>query len=225
MERKFTFSPGEYYHLYNRGTDKRKIFLSDADHKRFLCLLYVGNSLGPIHISDHGSKKIDDLFYIPRASILVDIGAYCLMPNHFHLLVRARTQKGVSTFMKKLLTGYSMYFNKKNERTGKLFEGPFRAQHVTDDRYLEYLFGYIHLNPVKIIQPQWKERGIKNLSQIKSFLQSYPYSSYPLFNSGENTYAERILNRSSFPKYFETTRDFHEFIDLWLTANNVKESP
>src|SRR3989344_1060267 len=106
MERKFSFAPGEYYHIYNRGTDKRKIFLDWRDHWRFIALLYVANSQSVIHLSDHEGKDPISLLDLPREKILVDIGAYCLMPNHFHLLIRETGDGNISRFMLKLQTGY-----------------------------------------------------------------------------------------------------------------------
>ena len=94
------------------------------------------------------------LLDLPRKETLVDIGAYCLMPNHFHLLIRETAEGNISRFMLKLQTGYPMYFNKKYQRTGALFEGKFKAKHITNDNHLKYLFAYLHLNPVKITDPQ-----------------------------------------------------------------------
>src|SRR3989344_8880486 len=88
MERKFNFAPGEYYHIYNRGTDKRKIFLDWRDHWRFMVLLYVANRRSVIHLSDHEGKDPLTLFDLLREGTLVDIGAYCLMPNHFNAPAR-----------------------------------------------------------------------------------------------------------------------------------------
>ena len=88
---------------------------------------------------------------IDRGETLVDIGIYCLVPNHFHLLIKEKTENGISEFVKKVATGYSMYFNKKYERTGSLFEGPFKAKRIDTDEYLKYIFSYIHLNRKQII--------------------------------------------------------------------------
>src|SRR3989338_5483185 len=100
------------------------------------------------------------------------------MPNHFHLLLKEIEMGGISQFMGKLSTAYSMYFNKKYERTGSLFEGRFKSSRIANDNYLHYLFAYIHLNPIKLIEPMWKEKGINDFARAKEFLGRYNYSSY-----------------------------------------------
>lgn len=214
MERKIKFSQEEYYHIYNRGTDKRIIFYSDKDHQRFLETLYLFNSVNRIVLKNI-SKKMR--FVFDREETLVDIGAYCLMPNHFHILIRAKFDGGVSSFMEKIQTSYSMYFNKKYKRNGSLFQGPFKAEHVTRDEYLKYLFSYIHLNPVKLIEPDWKENGISNLEMVKKYLDSYKYSSYGDYinPAGEKRPQHTILNKKAFPDYFKDS-DFDDFINFWL---------
>ncbi len=210
--RKISFAPNEYFHIYNRGTDKRKIFSHPRDYQRFMESLYLFNSTKRI-VLRLVSKK--ERFSYDREDTIIDIGAYCLMPNHFHLLVRSKNDKDVSSFMQKLQTAYAMYYNKKYKRSGVLFQGSFKAQHVIKDEYLKYLFSYIHLNPIKIIDPKWKERGINNLSRAKIFLDSYKYSSY--MDYANSRLESKILNKKVFPKYFLLKKDFKQFIDFWLT--------
>ena len=221
MSRNIIFSPEEYCHCYGRGTEKRKIFLNRKDHERFTHLLFVCNSKNTIHLSDYGKKSFDDIFDIDRNETLVDIGAYCLMSNHFHLLIREKEDGNLSLFMQKLMTGYTMYFNKKYDRTGSLFESRFRAQHVDGDEHLKYLFSYINLNPVKMIDSNWKEEGIKNKIEAKKFLQEYIYSSY-LDYLGYGRAQKIILNREAFPDYFPNKEDFEEEIYEWLTYVKVE---
>ena len=218
MQRNLDLSIGEYYHIYNRGTDKRTIFMEPHDYNRFTALLYVCNSTEPVDISRHfreGNSFIK-LFEIEREETLVDIIAYCLIPNHFHLLIRERSEGGIQKFMMKLSTGYSMYFNKKNERTGALFESRFKARHIDSDEYLKYLLAYIHLNPVKLIDPKWKENGIQNRLATQDYLMDYEYSSYLEYQGVVRT-ETKILNREASPEYFLTIKDFNKFIDEWLT--------
>jgi len=206
MGRNIVFAPDEYYHLYNRGTEKRNIYSTKSDYERFLVLLYVSNNTLPIHLDRQG-RTLQELEEVDRKDTFVDIGAYCLMPNHFHILVRAKNDDGVSRFMQKLSTGYTMYFNKKHERTGALFQGKFKATHADKDKYLKYLLAYIHLNPVKIIDPEWKDKGIRNQKHAQEYLEKYKYSSY-LDYAGHERLEKKILSIENFPEYFETLTDF-----------------
>jgi putative transposase len=217
MERKFNFSVDEFYHLYSRGVDKRVVFDDDNDRSRFIKLLFVCNHSESIVFRDLSrDSSLQDIFDFPADQSLVDIGAYCLMPNHFHLLVHEKKEGGVSIFMKKLLTAYSKYYNTKNKRKGALFDGNFKAQHLDDDNYLKYIYAYIHLNPVKLVYPKWREEnGLFDVESAKNFIETYSYSSYGDY-TGNNRKLGKILNRGAFPDYFEELNDFKEMLDFWL---------
>ncbi len=212
--RQVNFAPGEYYHIYNRGNSKQKIFNGKSDYDRFLKLLYLANSLEGFHFSD-----IQNPYAVERRGRLVSIGAYCLMPNHFHLLITPLEDGDVSKFMKKLGTAYSMYFNTRYARVGTLFEGKFRSEYLDSDQYLKYIFSYIHLNPLKIIDKEWKEPDIKDRNKAWKFLDEYKYSSFFDYQNKERI-EEGILNRENFPDYFPTKKDFEKEIFEWITLNN-----
>ncbi|MEK7575552.1 MAG: transposase [Patescibacteria group bacterium] len=216
MNRKIIFTPENYYHIFDRGTEKRDIFLNESNYQRFLILLYLCNGNNPVVVKQYlyQISQGRTLEQIDRGKIMVDIGAYCLMPNHFHLLIKEKTENGIPNFMKKLNTGYAMYFNKKNERSGSLFQGKFGAQLLDKDGYLKYIFAYIHLNPIKLIEPKWKESGIKDFNTTKDFLNNYPWSSYLYFIGNKKN--DPILNISEFPEYFKNTKEFNNFIGDWL---------
>lgn len=245
MNRNITFSFGEYYHIYSRGVDKRKIFLNKRDYDRFVKLLYLANSDESFVFSEvFGKKGQKGLDEVKKGKEIVSIGAWCLMPNHFHILIKENHEvgpcassknerSGISLFMQKLLTGYSMYFNTKCHRKGTLFEGKFRARHLDYDQDLKYQFTYTHLNPIGIIDSGWKEKYIEDKKKAKDFLDSYEYSSY-LDYSGVDRPEGKILNRSAFPEYFETVVDFQEMVDEWINfeedlevgpKENIKDTP
>jgi len=215
MERKHAFAENEYYHLYNRGVYKRVIFSTASDYRRFLMLLYLANSNLDTRISNTvRGKKIDDTFTLDRGNSLVAIGAYCLMPNHFHILATPLVEDGIPCFMRKLLTGYSMYFNTKNERKGALFQGPYRSTHADDDTYLQYLYSYIHLNPAKLKDPLWKEHSVSK-NNLLTFVESYPYSSYRAYLNNQHT----ITDPTKFPDYFSSKDEVESHIADWLRAD------
>ncbi len=223
MQRNLNFSIDEFYHIYNRGNEKQKIFRDRADYRRFIILLYYANSVEPVHLQTVSKeikklqggtlKKIDE-----RGETLVDIGAWCLMPNHLHILIKEKIEGGISKFLSKLTTGYTMYFNKRYERVGSLLQGTFKAEHLDKDTYLKYLFSYIHLNPVKLFQSNWKEGGVCNNKKVLDFLKSYEYSSYLDYIKDSRGY-RFILNKEAFPEYFESIKDFNQEIFDWLTLN------
>ena len=214
--RKVSFVPGEYYHIYNRGNSKQKIFHDKQDYERFIGLLYACNNQENFKIFN--IPKGQDLFSIERGKFLVSIGAYVLMPNHFHLLITQGEDGNISKFMQKVSTAYVMYYNKKYERAGGLFEGKFKSQHVGNDRYLKYLFSYIHLNSLKLIYKNWKEKGISNKKEALDHLLNYKYCTYIDYMEFERV-QNKILNTEAFPKYFSSKESLSREIFDWLSFN------
>jgi putative transposase len=140
-----------------------------------------------------------------------------MMTNHFHILVKEISKGGISRFMEKLCTGYAMYFNGKYDRSGALFQGKFKAEHVNEDRYLKYLYAYIHLNPVKIVDKGWGKKALQNPNEAKKFLNEYPYSSHADYaGTGPKREERHILNKEEFPGYFAKGKEFNEYLQDWL---------
>lgn len=220
MARTYTFAPGEFYHVYNRGTDRRQIFSDRRDYERFLSLLYMCNGLMPVHLQRQG-RTLTEVCETERGEPLVSIGAYCLMPNHFHLLVQELSESGISRFMKKIGNAYTGYFNILNDRSGALFQGSYKASHVGGDTYLKYLISYIHLNPVKLVDPLWKENGIAQKDEARRYIEAYPYSSYMDYLGIERP-ENSILDIECLPEYFTTKVDFEKTIDDWLSYEKPK---
>jgi putative transposase len=220
MTRNISFAPGEFYHIYNRGTDKRKIFLRAQDYLRFLSLLYIANSTLTVDLKQQGST-LSEILATNKGESLVDICAYCLMPNHFHIILRENRDNGISKFMQKLTTAYTMYFNKLNSRTGSLLQGRFKAEHANNDEYLSYLIAYLHLNPIKLFEPKWKELGIKDKKWAETFLKNYKYSSFLDYSEQESRVESKILNKHALPEYHKLPRDFSASINEWLSWKSV----
>ena len=213
--RKNPLVPGEYYHIYNRGNSKQIIFHDKADYDRFIKILFLSNGEESFKVN-FIEKEIYDF---NRGALLVNIGAYCLMPNHFHLLLTQTDNGSISKFMQKLTTSYSMYYNKRREHTGTLFEGKFKSEHVDNDHYLKYLFSYIHLNTLKLIYSNWKEEGIKNKNQALRFLKDYAFSTYQDY-LGHTRKQGKIIDKKSFPDYFPNPASFQKEIFDWISFND-----
>lgn len=168
------FTPGNYYHIYNRGNNKQEVFTHRRDYLRFLFLItHMQASTTLPHITRllRGIEALSDIELEEdiKKSIttnkIVELVSFALMPNHFHLLLYETEEKGISRYMQRILNSYSKYFNTKYERSGHLFQGPFGAVHVRTDEQLLYLTAYIHANPV----------GIK---EYKNRPHEYEWSSY-----------------------------------------------
>ena len=197
------FQVDEWFHSYSRGIDKRTVFESEADAERFLVLLYLANSTEEVR-RDSLSLKTDKIVVRPRGELLVSIGAYCLMPNHYHLLLKEIKEGGISRFMQKLGTAYTMYFNKKYDRVGGLFTKPFRARHVADDRYFQRVVDYIHCNPAELYEPGWKKGAVRNIDRLEQQLLQYRYSSFADYNDKKRPHAT-ILSHDGFDTYVART--------------------
>lgn len=226
--RRINFKNGQYYHIYNRGVEKRDIFLDEGDYFRFIHNLYEFNNSNPVlnlgrdlgGLNEGGETSFNQRK--PRKR-LVDIICFCQMPNHFHIILKQLVEGGISKFMQKIGTGYTVYFNIKYERSGVLFQGVFKAVHIEAENYLTYLSRYIHLNPAELKESEWKKGGIKNWKLVNEFLENYRWSSYPDYIGKKNF--PSVTNRELILKIFGDEKNYKRFIKEWLAKDlqNVKE--
>jgi len=156
---KRTFIADGYYHIYNRGALKADIFRDQRDYARFLFLLLGYQSLSTFSkisriLAKHKISDIQNALTLFKSEDVkkpvVEILSFCLMPNHFHIIVHELQENGVSQFMHKLLNAYGKYFNKKYQRDGHIFQGPYKCKHILDDNQLMYTSAYIHHNPKEL---------------------------------------------------------------------------
>lgn len=223
MYRKTPFAEKEHYHIYSRGVEKRKIFLNIKDYDRFMALLYIMNQDAPFRMDNFLRRKIKlrDIFNEKRERNLVSILGYCLMPNHFHFILHEKTEGGISKFMGKLLTAYSMFFNTKYNRSGPLFTHPFRSEHIKNESQYLYIFSYVHLNPISILDKKWKENGIKSKKQAEAFLKEYQFSSYQDFIS-TNRQESVIIDFSLIPEYIkDMSLNFYTHEQLFIENKDI----
>lgn len=219
MERKVPFETGETYHLYTRGVEKRIVFTSQEDYERMLLLLMAANQPQSVRVNDllRGRSQGEPLRTVyesfPRGEHLTAISGFALMPTHLHLLVTERETGGISKFMSKLMTAYSMYFNTKYERSGPLFTRPFRSRHIDTDDYFRWVFAYVHLNPLEMFQSDWKTHGLHDRRAASDFLSTHRYSSFTDY-FGRERVESRILTRPG----IVVPHGFDELLDT-LTAD------
>lgn len=163
--RKISFVNNQYYHIYNRGVDKRRVFLRQGEYIRFLLTI---KSLLKTGTARQNLIASEDSAFSKKLSFI----SYCLMPNHYHFLLKQKEENGISDFMHSLNTSYTKYFNVDHKRTGRLFEYTFKAVHVETDEQLVHLSRYIHLNPL--------------IGGLTKKLDHYKWSSYPDFIGKRN---------------------------------------
>lgn len=172
------FVENGFYHIYNRGVDKRLIFKKTRDYKVFLNILKTSLSppKKPQLLKKTFTLKGSTFKGVPRQpqnfSKEIKLLSYCLIPNHFHLLIQQKPKHAIKDFMRSLATRYSMYFNKTNKRTGSLFQSIYKAVLVENENQLLHLTRYIHQNPLDV----WDKP-----------LTEYPYSSYPEYLGTRNS--------------------------------------
>jgi putative transposase len=225
--RKEVFVPGNFIHIYNRGNKKAAIFKDENDYWRFLkTLFYFNDSYAPKNIL----REIDFIIKTgkcgkfewpaawPQRKPLVRLLAYCLMPNHFHLLLQEIDFGGTSNFMHRLGTAQTNYFNIKYKEDGRLFQGTYKSKIVEDIGYLQYLGCYIQvLNPFELFKGGI-EASLNNFDQAFEAAVDYPFSSL-----GESIGVRKIgiIDSSDFKKMFEKTENYKKFsMDALIRRNN-----
>jgi putative transposase len=222
-KRRIEFVNGEIYHIIIRGVEKRTIFMNDQDYWRGIFSLYEFNNEASVVIREKRkirSKKLargrasGSFLEKEEKKLLVEVLAFVFMPNHIHLLLRQEKEGGISKFLQKLNTGYAMYFNEKYKRVGPLFQGRFKAVHIEDNEYLKTIFVYIHTNPIAIIEPGWKEKGISDAKKAKDFLEDYRWSSYLDYLGWDNF--PSVTQRAFLEQVFESKEEARSFVDGWI---------
>ncbi len=221
---KRSFVTNEFYHLFNRGVDKRKIFMDRNDYVRFIHDLYEFNDVNPAPEFSRRDKNVgfrkphmEPSAEISRVrDLLVNVHAFVLMPNHHHELIEQITEGGISLYMRKIHAGYANAFNLKYERSGHLFQGSFKAVHVKGDIQLAHLVCYIHSNPLDLWKPNWKEKKLTGMEirEALKFLENYRWSSH-LDYSGIKNFPS-VIHQDFLLKFFGGTEGYKKFFVDWL---------
>ncbi len=227
--RTIKFLKNNFYHLYNRGVEKRSIFLDDNDRWRFLQGLFLFNDVKSSTnilwqverlFGRATFKTIKNFLRKQKREPLVRLMADCLMPNHYHLLVEEIRDNGISHFMHKLGTGYTLYFNKKHKRVGSLFQGTYKAVAVEGLEQLERLLGYINvINPGQLIEPHLKKEGIKDIKKILSFTKNYLWGTHQEYLGKRDSI---IIDKGILGDVFSDPGDYREFVATILKEKGVE---
>src|SRR3989344_5081857 len=221
MIRKFRFTQNAHYHLCNRSNDGDSIFFDERDYIRFLFFALAYQA--PFSFYNIGRQASYFLkhsqFNIPERSLEqivtkknAGLIAFAIMPNHFHFLVREKTDTGtgIPRYLQRVQTGYAKYFNAKYEKRGHLFQGPFRAVPVETNDQLLYLSAYIHRNP-------------RDLKEWRGTEATYPWSSYQDF-IGKNRWGE-LLEQDIVLHQFSHNNTYRKFLETSTAKLQAGESP
>jgi len=220
------FVENKIYHIYNRGVEKRKIFLDKQDYLRFIYGLFMFNDeeavINALYHFNPKSMQIEpqriEKGRKPR-KLLVEILIFTLMPNHFHLLIKQKADNGIVRFMQKLGTGYTNYFNKKYKRVGSLFQGRFKAVLVEKDTHFIHLPFYIHTNQLDLFH----YRSSTSIMEEMKFLENYRWSSFPDY-IGEKNFPS-VTSREFLLEFFGGEKEYKKATNEWLEEKeeNIKE--
>ncbi len=220
------FEVGGVYHVMNRGYDKRKVYLDDADYLRFAKSLYYFNDE---NIVDFRKKKDNEgqALVVDERRPVVEILAFVLMPNHYHLILREIREGGVSSFMQKLGTAYTGYFNEKYKRkgVGGIFQSRYKTVHVQDNQQLSTVFVYVHANPIELRESSWKDLKTKNARNALSWIESYRWSSYHDYVS--DTEFPKTIQSDFFLDFYGDKKKCRQAVYDWVTfkAKNAQLGP
>lgn len=177
----------EFFHVVNRGIDNRMIVLDDKDRMRFVHSLFELND----QMLADPNHRLRDFDPMRKRETLVAIHAWCLMPNHYHLLLSESIDGGISLFLKKLNMGYAKYFNQKYERSGALWQGKAKKLRIKKDENFHLMPKYIHMNPLDLSFPNWRKGNLKDPDLALDRLRTYRWSSH-LDYVGESNFPSLI---------------------------------
>lgn len=211
----------EFYHTYNRGVEKRKIFLDNSDYFRGVHDLYEFNDKEVVANSCRSTVRFTKPNNLgergePRKK-LVDIGVWCLMPNHYHLFSNPIKDNGLTLFHKKFGIGFANFFNIKYKRSGALFQGRYKKVLVDNDTQALQLICYIHSNPLDLWKTNWKEKGLTNLEiqNALEFLENdYRWSSHLDWWGIKNF--PSLIDDQFMKRFFRDSKEYREFFTDWL---------
>jgi len=221
----------DIYHVLSRGVDKRKIFLDKGDYLRFIHNLFVLNNQKVIHTTHYNFERFENQNekgdiaspHIKKESrkLLVEILAFCLMPNHYHLLLSPSVEGGIPKFMKKLNMAYAKYFNVRYKRKGTLFESRYKSILVNNSNYFLNLPYYIHLNPLDMEFSEWRNRKIKDHDKAIEYLNNYRWSSH-LDYCGKKNFPS-VTNRELLLDVFGGQEKYNKDINKWLEEMEIDD--
>lgn len=210
----------EIYHITLRAVGDTVVFIDEKDFFRGIFSIYELNNKNPVNIWERRreraiekKKRGSTSLTLQERDMFVEVFAFSFMPNHLHLMLKQLKDNGISQFMQKLGTGYASYFNRKYNRKGHLFN-KFHAVHIKDDNQLKNAFAYVHTNLISLIEPGWKEKGIKKAEKVKKFLENNKRHSYPDYLGKKNF--PSVTGRNFLLETMGGAEGCKAYVDNWI---------
>lgn len=209
----------EFYHTYNRGVEKRKIFLSNSDYFRGVHDIYEFNDEKAVVNSCRSIVRFrkSNILDNKQRELLISLGVWNFMPNHYHFFSSPLVDNGLPKFHKKFGVGFANFFNTKYDRSGALFQGKYKRVLVANDVQALQLICYIHANPLDLWKPNWKEKGLTNLeiqNALKFLEEKHRWSSHPDWWGIKNF--PSLIDTEFMHRFFANPKEYREFFTNWL---------
>ncbi len=217
--RQIELQVGDYCHVFNRGAGKQLIFRDKHDYRRFYQSMFLFNNKNFRNPGGYTEMRDEVLLMFQnelksQREPFVDIVSFCLLPNHYHLLLKQRLPNGIPLFLHKLAMGYSKYFNLRYKRTGTLYEGPYKAIIPEREGHLEHLPRYIHLNALDLTSIDWRSTLIDDWVGVVNALNKYPWSSHHVFINKKQRLD--VVSDDEVKKIFPEPETYWKYIKEWV---------
>ena len=208
---------GEYYHVFDRGVSRETIFLDEFDYRRFYESLFLFNNTNYEHPGGRGLDR-DVLLaaheaYLHDRDPYVKISSFCLIPNHFHLMIQPLKEDGAAKFFHKLLKGYARYFNLRHGRSGHLFENAYQAVHIENEAHFVHIPRYIHLNALDTTDLNWRDGQMTDWAKASNYLESYRWSSHGIYSGKDQELP--VIDEEIVAQLFSDPSEYEKFLKDW----------
>jgi len=211
----------DFYHLLNRGVDKRTVFTDNQDYTRFVRNLFVLNTDVAYAHNDWSLRIREETL---PGNKLVHIHAYCLLPNHYHLLVSPLEENGIAQFMKKVNMGYSKYFNERYSRSGALWQGKYKSVQISTDAHFMYIPYYIHLNALDLSMHSWRKGNVSNIKKAYTVLNNYRWSSHRHYLDQEQSQKQQCVETKFLSEIFGTPKHYMKEIEHIISTPSIAKN-
>lgn len=216
-----------YYHIFNRGVDQRVIFQDENDYWRFTAGMFL---FADEKFKNPGTKSwlqkdmLDSLLETERGrKPMVEVISYCLLPNHFHMLLRQLSDNGVERYLHKLGMAYARYFNHRYQRSGRLFENPYKSVLVDNDPQFYHLPRYIHLNILDLTGFRWRDGVVDDWEKAFRFMDEYRWSSHRVYNGFEQELP--VVDEMKVREPYGAPSEYREYLKEWGGRNAAHDHP